>query len=122
MVTSVTSFGRSGLYDWVVQRVTAVLLAGFFVFLLGWLVLHPDLEYAQWHELFATTWMKVFSTATLFAICAHGWIGMWTIWTDYLTPNMVGSNATLYRFLAQIGCVAFLFTYLVWGIQILWGG
>ncbi|MGA1742679.1 MAG: succinate dehydrogenase, hydrophobic membrane anchor protein, partial [Pseudohongiellaceae bacterium] len=33
MVTNVTSFGRSGLYDWVVQRVSAVILLLYILFL-----------------------------------------------------------------------------------------
>ena len=48
MVASVTSFGRSGLYDWMIQRVTAVVLAAYTVFILGYLVLNPDLTYMQW--------------------------------------------------------------------------
>lgn len=37
MVASVTSLGRSGVYDWLVQRVSAIVLAVYFVFLLGFL-------------------------------------------------------------------------------------
>ena len=33
MVTAVTSMGRSGLYDWMMQRVTAVILLAYFCFL-----------------------------------------------------------------------------------------
>ena len=35
MVTNVTNFSRSGLFDWMVQRVSAVILATYFVFILG---------------------------------------------------------------------------------------
>ena len=49
MVTNVTNFSRSGLYDWMAQRVSAVVLAAYFLFLLGYLIANPDLEYAQWH-------------------------------------------------------------------------
>ena len=30
--------------------------------------------------------MKIFSLAALVSICAHAWIGMWTLSTDYLKP------------------------------------
>ena len=33
MVASATSFGRSGLHDWLVQRVTAVVLAVYVIYL-----------------------------------------------------------------------------------------
>mgnify|MGYP001569567444 FL=1 len=121
MVTNVTSFGRSGLYDWLIQRITAVVLAVYFVTLLGYLLLTPDLDYQQWQKLFSATWMRIASLMALMALCAHAWIGMWTISTDYLTSDMLGGKATLVRFLFQAACVVLMFIYLVWGIQILWG-
>ena len=121
MVTNVTSFGRSGLYDWLVQRITAVVLAVYLVTLLGYLILTPDLDYQQWQGLFSATWMRIASLMALMALCAHAWIGMWTISTDYLTSDMLGGKATLVRFLFQAACVVLMFIYLVWGIQILWG-
>jgi succinate dehydrogenase / fumarate reductase membrane anchor subunit len=120
MVTNVTSFGRSGLYDWVVQRLSAVVLAVYFVGLLGYLLLNPDLDYVQWKELFSSTWMRIASLLVLLSLCAHAWVGLWTIGTDYLTADMIGSNATVIRFLFQTACVVTMFIYLVWGIQILW--
>lgn len=121
MVTNVTSFGRSGLYDWLIQRITAVILAVYFVTLFGYLLLIPNLDYQQWQELFSATWMRIASLMALMALCAHAWIGMWTISTDYLTSDMLGGKATLVRFLFQTACVVLMFIYLVWGIQILWG-
>ena len=38
MVTAVTSMGRSGLYDWLMQRVTAVILLAYFL-LVGFVLL-----------------------------------------------------------------------------------
>lgn len=121
MVTNITSFGRSGLYDWLIQRITAVVLAVYFVTLFGYLLLNPDLDYQQWQELFSATWMRIASLMALMALCAHAWIGMWTISTDYLTSDMLGGKATVIRFLFQAACVVLIFIYLVWGIQILWG-
>ena len=121
MVTNVTSFGRSGVYDWVVQRITAVYLALYFVGLMGFLVAHPDLTFAQWQGLFHATWMRIASLFALVALCAHAWVGLWTIATDYLTSDLLGSKATFIRFAFQSACVIVMFIYLVWGIQILWG-
>jgi succinate dehydrogenase hydrophobic anchor subunit len=53
MVTNVTNLSRSGLYDWMAQRVSAVVLAAYFIFLIGYVVAHPGIGYAQWHGLFA---------------------------------------------------------------------
>lgn len=47
MVNSVTNFGRSGLYDWVIQRLSAVILAIYTLFLFGFVVATPDLTFAE---------------------------------------------------------------------------
>jgi succinate dehydrogenase / fumarate reductase membrane anchor subunit len=120
VVTNVTSFGRSGLYDWVIQRLSAIVLGVYFLALLVYLLINPDLSFQQWQALFCTTWVRIASLLALMALCAHAWVGMWTISTDYLTSDMIGSNATILRLLFQASCVLLMFTYLVWGIQILW--
>lgn len=121
MVTNVTNLSRSGLYDWMAQRVSAVVLAAYFLFLLGYMVASPDLGYAQWHALFSQNWMRIFSLMALVALCAHAWVGMWTISTDYLTPMALGKWATGVRFLFQAVCGIAMFAMFVWGVQILWG-
>ena len=121
MVTNVTNFSRSGLYDWMAQRVSAVILAAYFLFLIGFLLVNSGLGYAEWHALFASTPMRIFSLLALVALGAHAWVGMWTIATDYLTPMALGKWATVVRFLFQAVCGIAMFAYFVWGVLILWG-
>ena len=121
MVTNVTNFSRSGLYDWMAQRVSAVIIAAYFFFVIGFLVAHPGVTFADWHALFSKNWMRIFSLLTLVALGVHAWVGMWTITTDYLTPMALGKWATGVRFLAQAFCGVVMFVLFVWGIQILWG-
>ncbi|WP_313463874.1 succinate dehydrogenase, hydrophobic membrane anchor protein [Stutzerimonas nitrititolerans] len=121
MVTNVTNFSRSGLYDWMAQRVSAVVLAAYFLFLIGYLVVNPGLEYAQWHQLYSATWMRIFSLLALVALSVHAWVGMWTISTDYLTNMAISKWATGVRFIFQAVCGIAMFTMFVWGVQILWG-
>ena len=104
MVTSVTNLSRSGLYDWMAQRVSAVVLAAYFIFLIGYLVANPGIGYAQWHELFASNWMRIFSLLALVALGAHAWVGMWTIATDYLTPMALGKYVSSSRQSAALQC------------------
>ena len=121
MVTAVTSFGRSGLYDWLIQRVSAVALAAYSVFIVAYLLLNPGLDYAQWSDLFNQLWMRVFSLVALISFLAHAWIGLWSVLSDYLTNRLLGAKATWMRLVCQgvLGLVAT--TYLVWGIEIFWG-
>ncbi|MCP5161762.1 MAG: succinate dehydrogenase, hydrophobic membrane anchor protein [Hahellaceae bacterium] len=114
MVMSVTSFGRSGVYDWMVQRVSAVVLAAYVLFILGYLVASPDLTYEAWKGLFSNACVRIFSLGALVSLGAHAWVGLWTISTDYLKNGVV-------RFLCQALCGAVMFVYFVWGIEILWG-
>ena len=121
MVTSVTSFGRSGLYDWLIQRVGAVVMAAYVVFLAVYIALNPDLTYEQWSALFGQLWVRVFSFVTLLSFISHAWIGLWAVLTDYLTERLMGSKATVLRIFAQMLLGGVAITYLIWGIEILWG-
>lgn len=121
MVTAVTSFGRSGLYDWLIQRVSAVVLAAYVIFLAGFILYTPEVGYEQWKLLFSQLWMRVFSLITLLAVLAHAWIGLWAVLTDYVTARMMGAKATVLRVIAQMALGVVTMTYLVWGLEILWG-
>ncbi len=121
MVTSVTNFGRSGLYDWLVQRVSAVILAVYTIFLVGFIVCTPDLGYEQWSELFGQLWMRVFSLIALLSIVAHAWIGLWCVLTDYVTTQLMGPSGTALRVVLQLALWVVLVAYMVWGVEILWG-
>lgn len=113
MVSSVTNLGRSGVYDWMVQRVSAYVLALYTIFLFGFMLM-TDVTYDSWSALFSQTWFRIFSLMALLSLGAHAWVGLWTITTDYV-------KAAGPRFLIQALCGAIMFVYLVWGVQILWG-
>jgi succinate dehydrogenase / fumarate reductase membrane anchor subunit len=64
--------------------------------------------------------MRVFSVMALIALCAHAWIGLWSVSTDYFTERMLGAKGNVVRWLFQASVAIVTFTYLVWGVQILW--
>lgn len=121
MVTAVTNFGRSGVSDWLVQRVGGVILLAYFCFLACVLLGNPDMSYSEWKAVFEPSWVRIFSVAALLSLAAHAWIGLWCTLTDYITTRMMGPRADVLRGALVIFCIATLFTYVVWGIQILWG-
>ncbi|UYM15387.1 succinate dehydrogenase, hydrophobic membrane anchor protein [Endozoicomonas euniceicola] len=121
MVTNITNLSRSGLYDWMMQRLSAIVLAAYTLFIAGYILTTPELDYGQWHELFSQVWVRIFSFLALLSLIAHAWVGMWTIATDYLNSRAFGEKSVLIRFPVQLICFIALFSYLVWGIQVIWG-
>jgi len=121
MVTAVTSFGRSGLYDWLIQRVSAVVMAAYTIFIVGFLVCTPEVSFELWSSLYSHLWMRIFSLLTLISVAAHAWIGLWSVLSDYLTNRLIGAKAMPLRLLAQMLMGLVTVTYVVWGIEILWG-
>ena len=119
MVTSVTSFGRSGLSDWLLQRVSAVVLLAYFIFIA--FTLAGGIDYVGWKAVFGQTWVRIFSLLAILSLATHAWIGMWTIGTDYIREHYFGQNANGYRLIYQVICILTLASYLFWGVKILWG-
>lgn len=112
MVTNITALSRTGLSDWLIQRVSAVIVGSYVIFVLGFFLLNQPVTFVQWYELFASLAMRIYTLLTLIALLAHTWIGMWTILTDYIKPVWL-------RLLAEIGIILALFVYLFWGIYLL---
>ena len=120
-MNSATSFSRSGMSDWIVQRVSAVILAAYMVVILGWIALQGDITFANWSAFMGSICMRIFGLLALASLAGHAWVGLWTITTDYLTVRQMGNKATFLRFLAQIGMGVLIFVYVVWGLKIFWG-
>ena len=119
MVTAVTSFGRSGLSDWLLQRVTGIVLLTWFGCVGA--TIAGGVDYLEWRAMFDSTAMKIFTLLAILSLAAHAWIGMWTIGSDYLRGHLIGDGANSLRFFYQVACLLITIVYLVWGIKILWG-
>ena len=118
MVTSVTSFSRSGLSDWLIQRVTSLVLLLYFVVIAYQLL--GSVDYTSWRLLFDQTWMKVFTLMAALSLAAHSWIGLWSVLTDYLTERMLGPKGNVIRLISQLGVSLALVGYVMWVIVIIW--
>lgn len=114
MVTNVTSLTGNGLKDWLIQRVTAVYFAAYVIFLFVFFLSHPDLNFEQWHALFANILVQIATAIALFALSLHAWIGIWTVTTDYM-------KCTAIRLSVQLLVVLWLFSQFIWGLMIVWG-
>ena len=125
MVTQVLSLGRSGLADFVIQRVSAFIMAAY-TFVLTWFFVTTEITHAVLLGFFVSTPMQIFSTMVLLSTLAHAWVGLWTIGTDYIRSAHLefilglGSFSTAIRFLYQVVCMLIMFVYLIWAMKLIW--
>jgi succinate dehydrogenase / fumarate reductase membrane anchor subunit len=102
------------------RNVSAVVLAAYFIFLIGYVVAHPGIGYAQWHGLFATTDAYLQSAGPRCPWRSR--LGRHVDHRDRLPDaNGVRQVRDCIRFLFQAVCGVAMFAYFVWGVQILWG-
>lgn len=103
-----------GLRDWLVQRVTASLMALFtVVLLLQVLTTSGPINYEAWAGIFASQWMKFLTFGLIISLAWHAWVGVRDIWMDYVKP--VGLRLALHVFTIVwlVGCAG-------WAFSVLW--
>ncbi|MBV8464511.1 MAG: succinate dehydrogenase, hydrophobic membrane anchor protein [Burkholderiales bacterium] len=103
-----------GLRDWLVQRITAIVMLFYTVGLVALLVLAADASFEGWKALFAQTWVRVFTTVTVMALLMHAWVGVRDIWMDYVQP--LGLRLTLH-----VLTILWLVGSFVYAIKVVWG-
>ncbi|VVC75944.1 Succinate dehydrogenase hydrophobic membrane anchor subunit [Aquicella siphonis] len=113
MVKSVLGVNHQGLRDWVVQRISAILMAVYSIGLIIYIISNPGISFAEWHSLFAREWMKIATILFLVSIMLHAWIGIWTIFTDYIKSFVLRSTLNVLVLLMLAACF-------IWGVLILW--
>jgi len=113
MVKLVSSVAQRGLRDWIIQRVSAITMAVYSIGLVLYVAFTPGLSFAEWHGLFSQVWMKVATMVVLLGLMFHAWIGMWTIYTDYVKPFVIRCILNTLTILMLVACF-------FWGVMILW--
>jgi succinate dehydrogenase / fumarate reductase, membrane anchor subunit len=104
-----------GLRDWLVQRLTALVMAAYTLLLLAVALWNGGIDYPLWTALFRNAAFKLASFVFMVALGWHAWVGMRNIYMDYVKPAAV-------RIALHAATIAVLIAYLGWTIQILWGG
>jgi len=102
-----------GLKDWLLQRVTAVIMVVFTVVLAISFLLSNGASYEAWAGLFSNQWMKVITFLTILSLLFHAWIGVRDIWMDYVKPMAVRLVLQVLTILWLVGCASY-------AAQILW--
>lgn len=114
MVDRVVVGAHYGLRDWLIQRVSAVVMAVYCLFLAVYLSVQPRLDYDLWAGLFSGLWLRTFTLLFLLGMFYHAWVGMRDIAMDYVKP--AGIRLSIY-----VLVILLLLVYVIWSVQILWG-
>lgn len=119
VVAPLGSLGRSGLADFVLQRASAVVLALYGLCVVGFFLAGPT-DFRRLDAFFCSGPMRAFSTVAVAALAVHGWIGMWTVGTDYIRSHHVGHGAAVYLAIYQALCCGLVVAYVLWPLTVLW--
>lgn len=103
---------HSGLGEWLLQRLSALYLAGFMVWLLARLAIAAPADYAAWKGWLAAGGVRLAFALFFLSVLVHAWVGMRSVFLDYLKPLWV-------RFVAQLLLAFGLLALAFWAVQIL---
>jgi succinate dehydrogenase / fumarate reductase membrane anchor subunit len=113
MVKRIVVGAHYGLRDWLVQRVTAVILTLFTLILVVAIALQPTAGYAGWKALWAHGFIRFAALLAVISLLLHAWIGVRDIFMDYVKPTGL-------RLALQVLVILALVLYGAWSVQILW--
>jgi len=102
-----------GTGDWLLQRLTALVMAVYTVIFAACILMQPAATYEGWKTLFAGTFFRASTMVFFAALAYHAWIGVRDILMDYVKPTGL-------RLALQSGVVLVLLFYVVWAASILW--
>lgn len=114
MLERIVTGAHYGLRDWLIQRVTAVVMVLYTLGIAGYLLLQPVLDYNAWTLLFSSNVVRTFSLLFLLSVFYHAWIGVRDIVMDYVKPAAI-------RLIIYVLVILALLLYTIWSVQILWG-
>ncbi len=103
-----------GMRDWLLQRLTAVVMAAYTVGIAGCLLAGAPDGYAQWKAMFSGAFVRLATMLFFVALLYHAWVGMRDILMDYVKPAGL-------RLALQSAVVLALLGYLLWAAAVLWG-
>jgi len=79
----------TGLRAWLLQRLTAVYMIAFIVYLLAHFVTHAPHSYALWRAWLMRPEMSVATFVFFTALLLHAWVGVRDVVMDYLHPTIL---------------------------------
>ena len=97
MVTKLYKLKKTGIFDYVFVRITAVVQAVYFSVITFYWLVNKDFKYEQLSGFFDILIIEIFTVIVAFSIAYHSVQGIWNVATDYLTQAQIGVSAKLLR-------------------------
>ena len=104
----------SGLHAWAIQRISAIYVALFVIYLAVHLLFSPPTSYDTWRQWVASPAITVFGAIFFISLLLHAWVGIRDVFIDYVKP--IGVRVFL---LAALGIG--LIGYGAWAARVLFG-
>lgn len=105
----------SGLLAWLLQRMSAVFMLGFTIFMLAHFLVDPPHSYEVWRGWMASTGVSVAAVLFVAALLIHAWVGLRDVTLDYV--------AQLAARIAALSLIALALSGLgAWAVRILFAG
>lgn len=83
----------SGLKAWAIQRVTAIYIGLFALYLLLAMMFAMPESYAAWKDWFSGAGMSTFTMLFVLSVLMHAWIGVRDVLIDYLHNIAIRTTA-----------------------------
>ena len=97
MVTKLYKLKKTGIFDYVLVRITAVIQAVYFSVITFYWLVNRDFNYQQFSGFFDILLIEIFTVIVAMSIAYHSIKGIWNVATDYLTQAQIGASAKVLR-------------------------
>ena len=109
-----TGSAHAGLGEWLLQRVTAVYMGVFVLYLVFRFAVAPIDVFAAWKMWFASVAVRIGFALFFASALLHSWVGMRSVFMDYVKPMWL-------CFVVQLLTATALLILALWVAQILLG-
>ncbi len=102
-----------GMRLWLSQRLSAVMMAIYIVFLIALLIIQQPSNYESWYVFVSPIWFRLVTLVFFINLFIHAWLGVSDVLKDYIFNKILRANL-------QIIVDILLVVYLIWVSFILW--
>lgn len=104
---------HAGLHAWMLQRLSALYLAVYTLFLLLHFARQAPVDYQAWQNWVATPAVGISAALFFLALLLHAWVGLRDILMDYVHSLALRLSLTAILLLGLGACA-------LWALRILW--